>query len=69
LLLFAAGARRLSLTVIGIAQYITPSITFFLAVFLYGESFSLAQLVSFMLIWLGLLVFTLEGGWVRRKAR
>ena len=69
LLFFAAGARRLSLTVIGIVQYITPSITFFLAVFLYGESFSLAQLVSFMLIWLGLLVFTLEGGWVRRKAR
>ncbi len=69
LLLFAAGARRLSLTVIGIAQYITPSITFFLAVFLYGESFSLAQLVSFVLIWLGLLVFTLEGVWVRRMAR
>jgi chloramphenicol-sensitive protein RarD len=69
LLFFAAGARRLSLTVIGIVQYITPSITFFLAVFLYGESFSLAQLVSFVLIWLGLLVFTLEGGWVRRMAR
>lgn len=69
LLFFAAGARRLSLTVIGIVQYITPSITFFLAVFLYGESFSLAQLVSFVLIWLGLLVFTLEGVWVRRMAR
>lgn len=69
LLFFAAGARRLSLTVIGIVQYITPSITFFLAVFLYSESFSLAQLVSFVLIWLGLLVFTLEGVWVRRMAR
>lgn len=61
LLLFAAGAQRLSLTAIGVAQYITPSMTFFLAVFLYRESFDLAQLISFVLIWLGLFMFTVEG--------
>jgi len=67
LLLFAAGAQRLSLTAIGVAQYITPSMTFFLAVFLYREPFDSAQLISFMLIWLGLFMFTVEGIQRRRQ--
>lgn len=61
LLLFAAGAQRLTLTVVGVVQYITPSITFFLAVFLYREPFEASQLMTFSLIWLGLIIFTLEG--------
>lgn len=60
LLFFAAGAQRLSLTVVGMIQYITPTITFFLAIFLYYEPFDLGQLVSFVLIWSGLVVFTGE---------
>lgn len=67
LLLFAAGAQRLTLTVMGLVQYITPSITFFLAVFLYKEAFQLEQLTTFVLIWSGLAVFTIEGWRQRRR--
>lgn len=69
LLLFAAGAQRLTLTVMGLVQYITPSITFFLAVFLYKEAFQLEQLTTFVLIWSGLAVFTIEGWRQRRRIK
>ena len=65
LLLFAAGTQRLSLTVMGVAQYTAPSMTFLLAVFWYQEAFDAQQLVTFVCIWLGLFVFTLEG--LRRR--
>lgn len=60
-LLFAAGTYRLSLTVMGIAQYTAPSITFLLAVFVYREPFELPQLITFLFIWLGIVIFTGEG--------
>lgn len=69
LLLFAAGARRLSLTTLGITQYTTPSMTFLLAIFLYGEPFSFEQLLTFLLIWGGLAVFTLDGLHTHRRGR
>ncbi len=67
LLLFAAGARRLTLTTLGITQYTTPSMTFLLALFVYAEPFSLEQLLTFVLIWSGLFVFTLDGFRFHRK--
>ena len=54
LLLFAAAARSLRLATIGFLQYITPTMHFLLAVFAYGETFTSAHLVSFLLIWAGL---------------
>lgn len=51
LLLFAAGARRLRLSTLGFVQYVTPTLHFLLAVVVYGEPFSLAQILSFVLIW------------------
>jgi len=60
LVLFAIGARRLRLTTIGIFQYIAPSIHFILAVWLLGEELSLTRLISFMLIWVSLAVFTYD---------
>jgi len=60
LLCFAAGVVRLPLTTIGILQYIAPSMSLIIAIFLYGEPFSSADLLSFVLIWIGLLVFTLD---------
>jgi chloramphenicol-sensitive protein RarD len=69
LLLFAAGVRRLPLSTIGIMQYLAPSITFILAVFIYAEPFSLDHAVSFGCIWLGLILFS-WAGWSRiRRAR
>lgn len=61
LLAFAAGASRISLSLIGIIQYLGPSIAFLIAVFYYGEPMDLQRLVTFLCIWTGLLVFTVEG--------
>lgn len=61
LLAFIAGARRINLTLIGILQYIYPTIIFFLGVYLYDEPFSDAKVMGFSFIWLALIVFTLEG--------
>jgi len=60
LLLFTVGARRLSLITIGFLQYLAPSCTFLLAVFVYGEPFSIAQAVTFCLIWLALAIFSTD---------
>ena len=61
LLLFGAGARRISMTSLGILQYVAPSLQLLLGVLVYGESLSLARLVGFCLIWLALAIYTLEG--------
>jgi chloramphenicol-sensitive protein RarD len=60
LLLFAIGARRLPMNVMGFLQYLAPTLTFLLAVFVYGEAMNPARLISFALIWTGLAVFTTD---------
>lgn len=60
LILFSIGARRLRLTTIGIFQYIAPSIQFVLAVWMLGEPLSQTRLISFVLIWVSLAVFTYD---------
>lgn len=61
LLLFSAGARRITMTSLGILQYIAPSIQFGLGVLVYGEILSPAQLAGFCLIWLALAIYTIDG--------
>lgn len=69
LLLFAAGARRIPLTTLGLIQYISPSMQFALGAFVYHEPLAPARLVAFALIWAALAVYSLEGLWtVRRTA-
>lgn len=58
LLLFAAGARRIMLTTLGLLQYIAPTLQFIIGVFIYGEQFSLNRFVGFSFIWLSLLLYT-----------
>ncbi|MBQ0535377.1 EamA family transporter RarD [Providencia huaxiensis] len=55
LLFFTAAIKRTSLTVIGLAQYIEPTIQFLLAVFLFNELFDWVKGISFSLIWVGLM--------------
>lgn len=55
LLLFAAAIKNTTLTVVGLAQYIEPSLQFLLAVTVFGEIFDSVKVVSFSFIWLGLL--------------
>ncbi len=60
LLLFTLGARRLPLSTVGLLQYIAPTCTFLLAVFLYSEPFTAAHAVAFALIWTALALYTFD---------
>ena len=61
LLLFAAGARRLSMATLGIVQYLGPSIQFLLGVWVFDEPFSAARFAGFACIWLALVIYTFDG--------
>jgi chloramphenicol-sensitive protein RarD len=61
LLLFAAAARRIPLTLVGILQYIAPSLQFLLGVLVYHEPFSHAQLIGYGIVWAALIIFAMEG--------
>jgi chloramphenicol-sensitive protein RarD len=63
LLLFAAGARRIPFSMLGLIQYVTPTLQLLLGVLLYGEPFGRAQLIGYGAIWLALAVYSLEGLW------
>ncbi|MEZ5559077.1 MAG: EamA family transporter RarD [Pseudomonadales bacterium] len=67
LVCFAAAALRLPLSVLGFFQYLAPSITFLLAVFVYGEPFRLSQTITFGCIWLALVIFSTEGLYHHRR--
>ena len=60
LLCFGAAVSRLSLTAAGMFQYLAPSLSLTVAVGIYGEAFSVDRQITFGLIWLALLVFSLE---------
>ena len=66
LVLFSIGANDLPLNVLGFCQYISPSITLLLGIFLFGEPFTRAQLSAFSFIWSALAVFTIAD-WRERK--
>ncbi|MEI6179688.1 MAG: EamA family transporter RarD [Chloroflexales bacterium] len=61
LLLFASGARRVTMTTLGLLQYIAPTLQFILGVTLYGETLTPERMVGFALVWLALSIYTLEG--------
>ena len=67
LLLFAAGARRLSMATLGIVQYIGPSIQFALGVTVFHEPFSATRLLGFGCIWLALVIYSLDGWRIARS--
>jgi len=67
LLLFAAGARRIPLSVLGMLQYIGPTIQFFLGVWLFHEPFSPTRLQGFVLIWCACALFSAELLWRSRQ--
>lgn len=60
LLLFAAGARRISLTTLGMLQYIAPTGQLLVGLLIYSEPLSGQRLASFILIWVALVIYTLE---------
>lgn len=60
LIFFSAGTRLVPLTTIGLLQYVTPTAQFFLGVFVFKEPFSSDRIVGFVIIWIALILFTLE---------
>lgn len=60
LLFFASGAKEIPLVTIGLLQYITPTIQFLVGVLLFGESFTKTNAIGFAIIWLSLIIFSVE---------
>ena len=58
LYLFAEGARRIMLSLVGFLQYIAPTITLAIGVLVFGEPFTLLHLVGFAFIWVGIVIFS-----------
>ena len=57
---FASGARRIPLSMVGFLQYLTPTLHLALGVLLYREPFTRTHLLSFSLIWAGILTYTVS---------
>jgi chloramphenicol-sensitive protein RarD len=60
LLWFASAARRLRLSTLGLFQYLAPTLALLLAVFLYGETFTRAHALAFLLIWSALALYSFD---------
>ena len=69
LILFAVAAQRLPLTTLGLIQYLAPTLQFLSGVLLYGEKLTQGQMISFALIWLGLILFATDSLAAARKNR
>ena len=66
LLLFASAVRHVSLSAVGILQFIAPTIQFLLGVYVFREPFSAGQLAGFVLVWLAVMLFVADGLFSRR---
>jgi len=60
LLMFASAAKQIPLTVIGLLQYIAPTLQFLIGVFIYEEPFDQAHLIGFGIVWVALIIFWVE---------
>jgi chloramphenicol-sensitive protein RarD len=67
LLFFAAGARRIPLSLAGVLQYISPTLQLLLGILIWHEPFQLSKLLGYALIWLALLVYSAESLRVWRR--
>ena len=67
LLTFIVGARLIDLSLVGILQYIYPTMIFLIGAFVYGEQLNEAKIIGFILIWIALILYSVEGIAVRKK--
>lgn len=61
LLLFGAAARRIPLSLLGLIQYLTPTIQFLIGVVVLGEAMPPARWAGFALVWAALVILTADG--------
>lgn len=64
---FAYGVRRIPLSVVGLLQYIAPSIQLLIGVLVFKEAFGIERAIGFAAIWTGLLIFASDGVWRARR--
>ena len=69
LLLYANGLRKTLLSIAGLLQYITPTCIFLLGVFVFKEHFTKIHLISFIIIWISLAIFSLNSFSLKKKYR
>jgi chloramphenicol-sensitive protein RarD len=69
LLSFAAGARRIPLSLLGILQYVGPTLQLMLGVWVFHEPFTRTRLVGFALIWLSVFIYSCEGVYSARMRK
>lgn len=69
LLLFAEGAKRIPLSLVGILQYLSPTLQFFTGVFLFQEHFDLNRFFGFLIVWIALSIFVQSEWQAMRKRR
>ena len=60
LLMFASAARSIPLSMVGILQYIAPTIQFLIGIFIYKEPFDQSRLIGFGIVWIALIIFWVE---------
>ena len=60
LLMFASAAKAIPLTVIGLLQYIAPTLQFLIGIFLYKEPFDRSHFIGFGIVWVALIIFWVE---------
>ena len=69
LLLFASAAQRIPLSMVGVMQYIAPTLQFLIGVLIYKEPFDHSQMIGFGIVWLALLMFWAEGYLASRRLK
>lgn len=69
LLMFGAAAVRLSLTTIGILQYLGPILQFIFGLTIFGETMGTARWIGFVMVWAALVIFTYDAMHTRRRAK
>ena len=67
LILFGMAARRIPLSMIGFLQYLAPTLQFLIGVFIFHEDFPSSRLLGFSLIWVALLIYSLDSVFNGRK--
>jgi chloramphenicol-sensitive protein RarD len=60
LLMFASAAKQIPLTLVGLLQYITPTLQFLIGVLVYREPFDHSHLIGFGIVWIALIIFAVE---------
>ena len=69
LLIFIAGTRRINLSLVGVMQYIYPTMLFIIGVYVYKEPLNNAKMTGFIFIWFALILYSVEGALFAARKR